>query len=133
VKKVRYANTKTRGFLLLRSPGFLTDILADFLRISWRDYSDLFHIIPNFLNTFKRAFIFYHCCHALKKYLRIYLLSCFHMCDWLLLPTICQYRLSTWQWDGHTSILSFRFFMNCSEKQPSSWFCLDLDWHSLCE
>ncbi len=47
--------TKTRGFLLLRSPGFLTCILADSLRISWRDYSDLFHIIPNFLNKFKRA------------------------------------------------------------------------------
>jgi hypothetical protein len=46
---------KTRGFMLLRSPGFLADILADFLCISWRDYFDLFHIILNFLNKFKRA------------------------------------------------------------------------------
>ncbi len=95
---MRYANTKTRGFLLLRSPGFLTDILADFLRISWRDYSDLFHIIPNFLNKFKRAFIFYRCCHVLKKYLRIYLLSCFHMCDWLL--PISLIYLATWAEEG---------------------------------
>ncbi len=29
--------------------------------------------------------------------------------------------------------MSFRFFSNCSEKQPSSPFCLDLDWQSLCE
>ena len=32
-------------------------ILSRIFRISWRDYYDLLHIIPNFLNKFKRAIL----------------------------------------------------------------------------
>ncbi len=31
------------------------------------------------------------------------------------------------------SILSFKFFSDCSEKQLIIRFCLNFDWHSLCE
>ncbi len=54
--------------------------------------------------------------------------------------TIWPYRLSTCPCGWRTakqypraSVLSFRFFSNCSDKQPSGQFCLGLFWHSLCE
>ncbi len=57
-RRVRSANKKSRGFLFGRTRRFLSANLADFLRISWRDYFDLLHIIPNFLNKSKRALLF---------------------------------------------------------------------------
>jgi hypothetical protein len=56
-RRVRSANTRIRGFLLGRTRRFLTLYIYSrgFSRISWRDYFDLFHIIPNCLNKSKRA------------------------------------------------------------------------------
>jgi len=34
-------------------------------------------------------------------------------------------------WSRGTQSLELWFFSNCSEKQPSGWFCRDLDWHFL--
>jgi hypothetical protein len=51
--------------------------------------------------------------------------------------TIWPYRLSTWlhgrrtvKWCPRQSIIEI-LLSNCSEKQPSSRFCLNSDWHSL--
>ncbi len=51
-----------------------------------------------------------------------------------LLHCIAGYALSRVNpvnYHPRASILSFRFFSNCFEKQLSSLLCLDLDWHSL--
>jgi hypothetical protein len=44
----------------------------------------------------------------------------------------CPYLGRGWSRGTQEHIsLELCFFSNCSEKQPSGWFCLDLDWHLL--
>ena len=79
-----------------------------------------------------------HCTSTVNKWnMKMYALQYMYCPICSFEQTIWPYWLSTCvggRWSRDTQEhLSFElwFFSNCSEKQPSGWFCLDSDWHLL--